>query len=70
MEPIQIHAYVLKALDRAIDTGRFTYQEISDGTGVPRRTLEKIKRREIEDTGVSHIEKIANWFRGKERAAA
>jgi transcriptional regulator with XRE-family HTH domain len=70
MEPIQIHAYVLKALDKAIDTGLFTYQEIADGTGVPKRTLEKIKRREIEDPGVSHVEKIANWFRDKERAAA
>lgn len=70
MEPIQLHAYVMKALDQAIDTGRFTYQEISTGSGVPKRTVEKIKRREIEDPGVSHIEKLANWFREQEQAAA
>lgn len=69
-QTIQIHANVLKALDTAIDTGRFTYQQISDGSGVPKRTVEKIKRREIEDPGVSHIEKLANWFAQQQEATA
>jgi hypothetical protein len=63
MERIALHEEVLKALDQAIDTGRYTYQEISDGSGVPKRTVEKIKRREIVDPGVSHCESLANFFR-------
>ena len=64
MKPLRIHAYVLGALDKAIDNGRLTYAQIAEGSGVPKRTVEKIKRREIEDPGVSHIEKLANFFRG------
>jgi len=51
----------------------FTYQEVADGSGVPRRTVEKIARKEIEDPGVSNVQKIADFFRAhakRERAAA
>ncbi len=46
-----------------------TYQEISDGSGVPRRTVEKIARKEIENPGVSTCQKLADYFR-KHKAAA
>ncbi len=47
-----------------------TYQQIASGAGVSKRTVEKIKRREIEDPGVSHIQKLADFFRAQEQAAA
>ena len=51
----------------------YTYQEVADGSGVPRRTVEKIARREIDDPGVSNVQKIADFFRAdakRARAAA
>lgn len=36
---------------------------------MPKRTIEKIARREIEDPGVSHIEKLAVYFRGTQKPA-
>lgn len=47
-----------------------SYQEIADGSGVNKRTIEKIARGEIEDPGVSHVEKLATFFRGVEAKAA
>jgi len=43
----------------------YTYQEVADGSGVPRRTVEKIARREIDDPGVSHVQKIADYFHAR-----
>ena len=42
-----------------------TYQEIAEGSGVSKRTIEKIARREIEDPGVSHIEKLAAFLNSR-----
>lgn len=53
-----IHEYVLKHLEAA--KGRWT--EVADGSGVSKRTLEKIARGEIEDPGVSHVQKLADYF--------
>lgn len=39
------------------------WREVANGSGVSLRTLEKIARKEIEDPGVSHIEKLAAYFR-------
>jgi len=63
-----IYSYVMAQLS---DCG-LTYQQIADGSGVNRRTVEKIARSEISDPGVSHIEKLAVFFRAQqiiERAA-
>lgn len=62
-----VYAYVMSQFERTA----LSYQEISDGSGVNKRTIEKIARREIEDPGVSHIEKLERFFRGTgERKAA
>lgn len=59
-----LYEYVLDQLEAA--KGR--WQEVADGSGVSKRTIEKIARKEIQDPGVSHIEALAKHFR--ERAAA
>jgi hypothetical protein len=43
--------------------------EVADGSGVSKRTIEKIARKEIQDPGVSHIEALDRWF-SEQRAAA
>ena len=59
-----IHAYVLEQLRAS----PLSYQQIANGSGVSRRTIEKIARREIEDPGVSHIERLAAFFKGNHAA--
>lgn len=39
------------------------WPEVAEGSGVSVRTVEKIARGEIKDPGVSHIEKLAGYFR-------
>jgi len=39
------------------------WPDVADGSGVSLRTIEKIARGEIKDPGVSHIEKLAGYFR-------
>ena len=58
-----LHDYVLRKLADA--KGRWA--DVADGSGVSRRTLEKIARKEIEDPGVSHIQKLADYFRSEDR---
>lgn len=67
MESIRIYEYVMAQFTKADCP---PYQEIADGSGVSKRTVEKIARKEIIDPGVSHIEKLAAWFQQRERAAA
>jgi len=43
------------------------WREVAAGSGVPLRTLEKIARKEIGNPGVSHIEKLAGYFKGNNR---
>ena len=62
---IELYKYVIKQLE-ATD---LSYQEVADGADMSRRTVEKIARREIEDPGISHIEKLATFFRKIERRA-
>jgi transcriptional regulator with XRE-family HTH domain len=57
-----IYAYVLRQLKRT----SLTYQEVADGSGVSKRTIEKIAREEISDPGVSHIENLEAFFRRME----
>lgn len=54
-----IYAYVLRELQAS--KGRWS--DVADGSGVSKRTIEKIARREIADPGVSHIERLAKYFR-------
>lgn len=56
-------------IDRLENSGR-TYQEVADGSGVSKRTVEKIARKEIKDPGVSHIEALARYFRALAEAKA
>jgi hypothetical protein len=54
-----MHAFVISRLHAA----KGNWPAIALATGVSKRTIEKIASREIEDPGVSHIEKLAMYFR-------
>lgn len=58
-------------MDR-LEKAKGGWPTVAEGSGVSLRTLEKIARREIKDPGVSHIEKLAGYFREqpKNRRAA
>lgn len=56
-----IYDYVMSELE----SSKGTWPEVAEGSGVSRRTLEKIARKEINDPGVSHIEKLAKYFRDR-----
>lgn len=62
-----MYAFVLERLEES----KGTWTAIAQKTGMSKRTIEKIARREIQDPGVSHIEKLAThfgFFRGVTRA--
>lgn len=59
-----LHEYVVSQLQAT--KGRWTV--IATESGVSRRTIEKIARREIADPGVSFIERLARYFREREAA--
>lgn len=44
-----------------------TWPLIAEATGVSNRTIQKIASGEIADPGVSHIEKLAGYFRGQSK---
>ena len=53
-------------LDFVIDRLQSTkgsWPSVADGSGVPRRTLEKIARKEIPNPGIKHVEALAEYFR-------
>ena len=54
-----LHAFVISRLHAA----KGSWPAIALATGVSKRTIEKIASGEIEDPGVSHIEKLAGYFR-------
>lgn len=58
-----IYEYVMEQLEAS----RGRWPEVAEGSGVSKRTLEKIARKEIVDPGVSHIQRLADYF---ERQAA
>lgn len=60
---LDLHDYVLRKL--AASKGR--WGDVASGSGVARRTLEKIARQEIADPGVSHIQKLADYFSEQDR---
>jgi transcriptional regulator with XRE-family HTH domain len=59
--PESIYEFVMAKLQAT----KGKWREVADGSGVSARTIEKIARKEIADPGVSHIEKLANYFRGR-----
>lgn len=63
-----IYAFVMGRLEEA----KGGWPTVAEESGVSLRTLEKIARGEIKDPGVSHIEKLAGYFRAqpKPRRAA
>ena len=54
-----VYQYVLDELQNA----KGDWPAVAEATGMSRRTIEKIARREVKDPGVSHIEKLAGYFR-------
>lgn len=57
-----IHEYVIERLQAA--KGRWSI--VAEESGVPKRTLEKIARREIANPGVTTVETLAAYFRERE----
>lgn len=60
-----IFEYVLAQLE----SSKGKWAAVAEGSGVSYRTLEKIARREIKDPGVSHVQKLADYFRAQSSAA-
>ena len=63
-ESMSMHDYVVDQLQ--LVKGRWT--QVSEETGISKRTIEKIARREFKDPAVSFIERLDRYFR--ERAEA
>ena len=57
-----IHEYVIERLQAA--KGRWSV--VASESGVPKRTLEKIARREIANPGVTTVETLAAYFRTRD----
>lgn len=57
-----LYEYVLIKLDET----RFRWRAVALGSGVSKRTIEKIASKEIKDPGISHIQKLADYFRSLE----
>lgn len=54
-----IYEYVLTQLEAS----KGQWAAVAEGSGVSKRTLEKIARREVRNPGVSYVEKLARYFR-------
>lgn len=55
---LSLHDFVVNRLLAA----KGTWPEIAREAGVSLRTIQKIASREIEDPGISHIEKLLAYF--------
>lgn len=58
-----IYEYVLEQLE--LSKGR--WPEVAEDSGVSYRTLSKISSGEIVDPGVSHVQKLADYFKRTKR---
>lgn len=58
--------YVLRKLDET----RGEWPSIARASGVPYDTITKIVQRQIADPKVSKVQRLANFFRAREKAAA
>ena len=61
-----MHEFVMGKLAES----KGNWREVSLDADVPYDTLTKIAQRKIKDPGVGHIQKLANYFRAREAAAA
>lgn len=61
-----IYEFVLGRLEQA----KGGWPTVAEGSGVSLRTIEKIARKEIKDPGVSHIEKLAGYFRRQKASSS
>jgi hypothetical protein len=61
-----VHEQVIEKLQAC--KGNWT--EVAEGSGVPRRTIEKVARREIPNPGVQTIDKLLKYFRERDVGAA
>lgn len=52
-------SFVLERLDRT----RFTYAEIGESSGVPARTVQKLKLREIAEPSVRSLDALVAFFK-------
>jgi transcriptional regulator with XRE-family HTH domain len=57
-----MHEYVIAQLQAT--KGRWPL--VAEQSGISRRTIEKIARREVADPGVSFIERLARYFHERE----
>ena len=61
-----IYQYVMDQLSLT----KGSWPSVAAATGISHRTIEKIARQDIKDPGVSHIEKLAVYFRGRTSKSA
>ena len=54
-----IYEFVLGELERA----KGHWPAVASGSGISRRTIEKIARREVTNPGIKHIQALADYFR-------
>lgn len=58
---LPLFEYVLDKLE----SSKGKWSAVAEGSGVSYRTLEKIARGEIKDPGISHVQKLADYFRAQ-----
>lgn len=60
--PESIYEFVLEQLEFS----KGQWPRVARESGISRRTIEKIARKEVKDPGVSLIERLAKYFRESE----
>jgi transcriptional regulator with XRE-family HTH domain len=64
--PESLYEFVMAQLQAS----KGSWPVVAESSGVSVRTISKIARREIEDPGISHVEKLAKYFRENPAQAA
>lgn len=60
-----IYEFVIDGLQHA--KGR--WPAVAEGSGVPKRTIEKIARKETPNPGINHIQSLADYFHKQKQEA-
>ena len=60
---MQLYPYVMNRLAR----WRGRWPEVAIGSGVSKRTLEKIARGEVRNPTVATVQQLATWFEKQDR---
>jgi transcriptional regulator with XRE-family HTH domain len=58
---LPIYEFVLKELAEA----KGSWPEVASGSGISKRTIEKIARREVKNPGIHHVQRLADYFARK-----